>query len=332
MCRDVKNIHLARPPGAVWCATCNWKVVGLGFLWVPGTMSGRSSAALAGCPYRIAMLLWLLLHRGTLQHKAAVARTLLNVIRQAVRNLRKVSWWSPAKWPGAARMVWYYRSRCVRAATLYGGDITWWRACGQLSNRNEPPPTHLELALIPAPEFDRTNLNGHTLLTLACELGSLQCVQSLLALGATPGPVPMSGAAQQHLAQLCETARKAGYAHPASERNPSSDPCALGGATVALTAGHHALVRELIAQGAPFTRPPLRQFVRRVEQRAVQWELMRARALTSVRRCTLRDRVVRDRLHRALRIVTGALGHLPDGPFQLIVALAGPCTLALARA
>ena len=65
----------------------------------------------------------------------------------------------------------------------------------------------------------------------------------------------------------------------------------------------------------------------------------RARWLVAQRRGRLKDRVTRDRLQRALRILTGAFGYCPDGPFQLIVAQVykanvdeRECTEVLARA
>ena len=129
-------------------------------------------------------------------------------------------------------------------------------------DRADLPPTHLELAQLDASELERVRqgvapsalqglplnemcgqdvFRGHTLLTLASELGELDCVRALLALGASPAPrpseeLPWAPHAQPHAQP---------HAPPHARSQARLLPCERGAATVALCAGHEALMHEL---------------------------------------------------------------------------------------
>ena len=125
-------------------------------------------------------------------------------------------------------------------------------------DRADLPPTHLELAQLDASELERVRqgvapsalqglplnemcghdvFRGHTLLTLASELGELDCVRALLALGASPAPRPSE--------ELPWAPHAQPHAQPHARSQARLLPCERGAATVALCAGHEALMHEL---------------------------------------------------------------------------------------
>ena len=218
---------------------------------------------------------------------------------------------------------------------IHGGNprgVCWHVAVWTLQRRvfdDGPPLTACEVAAVHDDDLSASIPSGMSLLAIAAKRGHLNAVVQLVERGA-----------------LLE------HAINDPRRKRPSDADGVTAIVLARMAGHVAVVRYLEQAGARLRSPLLR----RERRRGLQWELERVRRLSEMGRCSLieahgdvhRD-VHRDaygdsrgavhiqpqcfgrrgaaignaadqRLLCSLRIVSGTFGHVPDGPFRLILS------------
>ena len=245
-------------------------------------MSGRRASVAAASMHRILRILVLVFicRRTSLRHKAASLQALPSLAMGLLLRLWDVRrvvwirlgwWWNglpdgahasarPSLWGcflefrSLLTILWRRITRKPDTAYEAVHSILRRIALKTVHDRADLPPTRLELAQLDASELERVRqgvapsalqglplnemcgydmFRGHTLLTLASELGELDCVRALLALGASPAPRPS------------EELPWAPHAQPHARSQARLLPCERGAATVALCAGHEALMHEL---------------------------------------------------------------------------------------
>ena len=238
----------------------------------------------------------LLLGRAEWRHKVDAARALP---RLSLRLLYLL--WEAGRFPHRVRAFELLAGAWSEAPTYA------WTSCYHTIVWEEPlPPTYVELSLVSERALNSAPpVRGqHSILTLACKYPEqLQTTMFLLDLGA-----------------LMIVEQPAGQG--------ATKPLHKGAAHCALQAGNLSLVRELLSRGAPVSTPSLEDFVRR----ELTWELTRVRALAMTGRCNLHnptpphpafstgwEESERPFLH-ALRITSGAVGHLPEELFHRILS------------